>query len=1509
MPASQLPTSALSRRGSSPSPTRIPVSRKSSISPVRAPSKAPPSVDSAQTSHEPSSSPEAFIDDDSLQVDPEATWLNTDSDGQPRSNRSSMAPLSESDEERGRRGPRAAAFESSLMSESVPALFDSHSDDESDTPRLSVPSRSLPSPRLASSASAPLPIVASFAKPASKRSSGIPSSISLAAPKSPSSLSQPALPKPDSPIQASNPQLTLAQQPAANGHVASVDDVADHPAEPQRPQPPTSPQISRVLSAANLPSATAPLSIRAPAQSLPSLQPLSQVPDLLSPLSATSPMSPPFKPAIPSSLAISFSDIDADPVAQMPPPENIVSIASAALAASAAASPHSSLPVSRLSSGRPSDTSRHPFQVPSEPTVPLRQYEQLQSEIKLLMEAREEDKKRFANVDEIEAKLLTVESSLAALSEKHSRAQTELRELRTKCRDLADDKTRLEKELVEAHDVTEMALLDKEIAEEHVDTLKGEAKLLHERIEELTLELDVAKGERDLLMRGEHLNPGNSESHPQQNILQLELQNERLREALIKLRDVSLANEKMLQEKVEYAQSNSDAFKTLQEDHDKTKEKLRTALENVEDLKERLDDALGAEELVQSLTDTNLRLSEKLDKMKGNVEELETLRDLNNDLEEAHLDIQKMLVDEISIKDAVISELGSRITAQRDALLDCQSTIAQFRELVHKLQRELRERPQQVAEPENFDEQQLQNDLKVHVRTMSAVNMELQSALEKVNAQRIEMDVNRLEKEQAVDELRILRLFVPDEYIRSDHDVVQCLLLLRRLDFKSQMIAQHYSLQLRMPNSIERSNYAMFIDISSVLLGIEQTAKRLRRALDTTSDQDAYLRFGRLYHQLLALETSIDNVRSDVRSDIPDDAANLSTLNHCLDKIVEFLQQYVGESDHSTPALRFALLTAALEETNHYVERIELESVLISHLFAMGDRNDGGPFYASLNTLATTKLPSLLDYATAHVQKCRDAVSHLRHRLDALQSNQAVPKTDLSHRILETLAPLRGLSKFITNLRVKMREMIEECKQRRQEINYDAITNLLQDMSFGMLGGFGRDPGDAFAKQVEAVLSALAAFETALQSKDQIEAVPPVTKAWSWRAQVLKADFALNAELKQRVADLDKQIISMSQEMAAKRDQVGEAAVKIQVLMKNLEKAEKQATRTAEVEEQLKDSRQELGVYVDALQKLHKDLEDVENENMGLKKKLHRLEKSSLQGAAPKRPQTPSGVSAQAAGIQRLAESGSSSSLATSSTSEWGLVLEEDVVKQIDAQRAAIRFLMSENAKLTATAEGAYIQELMHPADPLMKRVLRHDTAKDHKTHGSPRLDMVMDPLHQQSRSLAAQAKEISSEARALSRDLRDMQLNTRVVDIAQLSSGATSRSSAQPTRKWMPLNLDPDVQLHKQQQLMRDMANRAELLKQSLSQHQIDSRLHRSSAAAAAPPGSAAAVHIASTPDAIAGTAPRAGAPLGRVRVPATLIRTGAEAPTGGAAVEAARCIEFSSQHDLHRFHSMFVS
>ena len=404
--------------------------------------------------------------------------------------------------------------------------------------------------------------------------------------------------------------------------------------------------------------------------------------------------------------------------------------------------------------------------------------------------------------------------------------------------------------------MNEMATLDREMAEETAEALKIELDSLRQKHEELELEAEILREENQEL--GQEMSP---EEKTSQGWLQMERSNERLREALMRLRDVTQAQEADLRAQISEFEEDVQELNMIRGEHSDTKEKLLQSDATLEDLRQQLDTALGAEEMIEELTEKNMALSEKLDDMRNTIEDLENLKELNDELEFNHTETEKQLQDEIDYNEALLADEARKAALQEGTIQDLEYTVSRFRDLAKNMQSDLEDMraSQQITETEA-------NELSNRSRAMMDLNMRLQVSASKAQVKAIDLELGKMEAHQSLEHLSIVQLFLPDTF-KSEQDSVQALLRFRRIGFKAKLM--HHFIKERMQSQRtpgQEDEVFAYCDVLDKLTWVSSTCNRFINCIQTCN-LEAFRRLGGASYELEPVERAfnvwIDGLKRD----------------------------------------------------------------------------------------------------------------------------------------------------------------------------------------------------------------------------------------------------------------------------------------------------------------------------------------------------------------------------------------------------------------------------------------------------------------------------------------------------------------------------------------------------------------------------------------------------------------------------------------------------------------------
>ncbi|OAA67273.1 dynactin [Niveomyces insectorum RCEF 264] len=407
-----------------------------------------------------------------------------------------------------------------------------------------------------------------------------------------------------------------------------------------------------------------------------------------------------------------------------------------------------------------------------------REIEDLKAKLRVLERKRLEDRDKIKQLDKLQGDCDKYQSIIQKLQTKYQPQQQENNALRKQLKEAEARLEAVETMQAEHDSAMELATLDREMAEETAEVFKAELEAVKLKTEELELEVEVLRGENAEFTQG--MTP---EEKASAGWLQMERTNERLRAALLRLRDLAQQQEEELRDEVKALQEDVQELTAVKDQHAATQAQLAQAELVVDDLRQQLDAAQAADDMIMDLTERNMSQAEQVEELKAVIEDLENLKEINDELEINHVQNERELQGELDFQAAVIQEQARRAAQQEETLEDAEYALSRFREMVTALQSDLEDMRASHAVTENESEQ-----LTSKSRAMMDLNLKLQLSAAKAQVKTIDLELRRMEAQEAEQHLGIVQLFLPDAYHQSDRNSVLALLRFRRLAFKANLL-------------------------------------------------------------------------------------------------------------------------------------------------------------------------------------------------------------------------------------------------------------------------------------------------------------------------------------------------------------------------------------------------------------------------------------------------------------------------------------------------------------------------------------------------------------------------------------------------------------------------------------------------------------------------------------------------------------------------------------------------
>ena len=517
----------------------------------------------------------------------------------------------------------------------------------------------------------------------------------------------------------------------------------------------------------------------------------------------------------------------------------------------------------------------------------------------------EAEKKKLADEKEknkdFEKTKLHLQQSLEfkkQITESHAELNRQLLQAKREAKEAIEEKLRHADEMKDLSETAEIATLDKEMAEEKYEILLREFEQAKEKLEETTLDYELLKNRIE--------EQGTGAVVDDHQIAQLEQQNARLREACLKLKNLS-DHEKNEMHKLK---KEFDVLLNEKTNLEKFKEKAHEEIISLEnqmtELKEQIDFNLGSQEMVEILTEKNLKQEDKIKELEDNIVQLEEIYEINEQLQETAREAELELKEELDTMVVKLNEKQKKFEESQENLADCESTIQRLRDIISKLKNE-----NDQLKVKSTNEQSTREEEKQKLSQAENIQFKMRFAEAKVFSRAIEMDLRRLEVSQANEYIKYLSMFMPESFfIRGgDNDAIQILLFAPKMIFKlhviSRQIQEKYPLNAELEEKLtslyihqenEAINQQFFVrKLLFMLSSIEFILGQFLDALETCP-LELYLKIASLLPELSSHEKIVDNCIDLLKRDQFDETVSLDGLEKFLNYFISIFSIHLNDA-------------------------------------------------------------------------------------------------------------------------------------------------------------------------------------------------------------------------------------------------------------------------------------------------------------------------------------------------------------------------------------------------------------------------------------------------------------------------------------------------------------------------------------------------------------------------------------------------------------------------------------
>ncbi|KIY00373.1 uncharacterized protein Z520_04058 [Fonsecaea multimorphosa CBS 102226] len=896
----------------------------------------------------------------------------------------------------------------------------------------------------------------------------------------------------------------------------------------------------------------------------------------------------------------------------------------------------------------------------------------LETKVRTLQKQRQDDQAQIHNVQELQSQATRYEAIIQTLQKKLKTNQQEIQELKAKYEDAESRATQVPDRSAEHDSELELATLDKEMAEERADMFESELEALKLKHEELELEAEILREENREL--ASIMSP---EEKASAGWLQMERETERLRQALVMLRDVTQQNEGDLKNEIKELHETIDELEQTSSKYEEVAAKLTRSEETNQHLREQLEAAEANDEILDTLGQERDQNRTMIEQLKRQVQDLEEHIQVADELEAFHVEEEKRLHYQLDENEAMLHDRHRQAAEQEKTIEDLEYTLTKFRDVVQGLQGDIDElrRSREISELEA-------NEMSSKSRAMMDLNLKLQNSAAKTQLKAIDLELGKMRAEQASLHLEIVQQFVPDTF-DVDKKPILALLCFKRIRSKAQLCKVILAERMRDRAELHESPMAVFAVMERMSF-IANLCERFVQHLSRCSTDD-FMRYAGAPFELEPVEQAMTSwVEALRRDELGHEGAEY--LQRMADILVDMSEKFLPDSREA----KATEMNSSISMVENYTDNIASETQILSKAVqaklgaSKDDDEDSILFEKKMDQLGIKA--RTIKYVSGKVM----------HALNDLWARSMCLGDSMWSKFTEAELCAEALSHLIQRVGESVLEELNKVEMD-ESLSYSRIITLMTAAASGeqqQNEGQGAAPDDVFdilLKQLQALqgkIDDLNAKSADITCAIEFERSPA---PWTARAREVKAQKALSHDMQEEMIRLKLKIQEQTIRISEKDKELEEQQVKVELLESRAKETKAKDDGVKEMKEEIARLRAENTLAVENLQRLEAEnqtlLELQESQKMELETIKH---KGMADGQG-----LPRGPADESASLRLKAEV-------------------DQLQLEIVSLQAAVRFLKSENRQLRIPVGDAVQRAVEHEwLDP---NHLKRASTRDAKT-------------------------------------------------------------------------------------------------------------------------------------------------------------------------------------------------
>ncbi|KAJ2401365.1 hypothetical protein GGI10_006055, partial [Coemansia sp. RSA 2530] len=335
-------------------------------------------------------------------------------------------------------------------------------------------------------------------------------------------------------------------------------------------------------------------------------------------------------------------------------------------------------------------------------------------------------------------------------------------------------------------------------------------------------------------------------------------------------------------------------------------------------------------------------------------------------MEDARADDEKVLRAEIERLTVVIGDRTRRIDKLEEAVADYQFNIGQYRDLVASQQADL----QNLRESEHTQASRAASESS-KAQEMLSRNLRLESTMTKTKAKAIDLEMRRLDADQAAELLTMYEPFLPDHFFKSESEALRSLLSFKRLAAKSEILCKQLEQDEKADTGIS-DDFVATAEIRSLLTQFAGLANLFVSFLSSCTDME-FMRLASLLHDTQGAERRLNGLIDILRKEEFRATEVLPEIRRLAAQLSGLADAHIPVDARATAALRLDIKVSRLAFGSDiqlanlfYIEQLLVSGPAADH--GDNDNDSAGVFVsADRQRIASEVVPSVASV----IQNCK----------------------------------------------------------------------------------------------------------------------------------------------------------------------------------------------------------------------------------------------------------------------------------------------------------------------------------------------------------------------------------------------------------------------------------------------------------------------------------------------------------------------------------------------------------